>query len=213
MVDEPFNVIQEKINADAKKNKRVRQPRPKKENINKTNTKKEQIREDIDGNRFIPILRENENPNDLEDDIKVSENPIEFQMKTAQAPRSEIEAITDAQLQIHKEKTNITDKFLASRLQKTEVKKDHRVIIPILKMLATNPFPNIACHIGDPVKRAAIEAEFHIDYLAEFIEGFIEFGIPVDRKGRKEEVEVIGAYLRQQESGVQVDQKQNRGYR
>lgn len=171
----------------------------------------QEIKIDASGQRYLTIDDRDEEKDNTNNFIG-AENKIEYALKAAQAPKSEIEAITDAQLQIHAEKTNITDKFLASKIQKTEVRKDHRVVIPIMNMLAKKPFPNIACHIVDPERKEEIENEFTIDYLSDFIEGFIEYGIPVDRKGRKEEVEVLSAYLRQQEQGVQMDTK-NRGYK
>ena len=215
----PFSVISENIKLDEEKeNKALEAKRPRSRVKKKvldtidTNT----IDTDKEGRKFIPIETKEEIEEDIKDNVNNyvgAENPIELSLKSAQAPRSEIEAITDAQLQIHAEKTNITDKFLASRIQKTEVKKDHRVVIPIMNMLAENPLPNIACHVEDEKLKEEIENEFKIPYLSEFINGFIEYGIPVDRKGRKEEVEVLSAYLRQVDGGVGIEQKSNKGFR
>lgn len=103
-------------------------------------------------------------------------------------------SIADVLQEQQRLKAETIQKFLSSDTQKTEITASERKVIPLLKQLALNPFPDIAQHL--PIdKQQEILREFEIPYLLEWTDQYITLGIPVGRKGRKEEVDVLKSYL------------------
>lgn len=90
--------------------------------------------------------------------------------------------------ELEKKKIELVEKFLSDKLQKTEINKTERKVIPILYQLANNPFP-ISSNKNKNMKR------FKIDFLNTYLENYIKLGIPLDRKGRKEEVAIMKSLL------------------
>lgn len=99
-------------------------------------------------------------------------------------------------------KKEVLLKFLANDLQKTEISHSERKLIPVLEILAFNPFPDITtCSINPnektltPKQKEKLESEFQLPCLIHYLHRYNELGIPLKRKGREEEVEVLKGFL------------------
>ena len=93
------------------------------------------------------------------------------------------------------EKMELAREFLTGGLQKTEVSQSERKLIPLMFIMANNPF-NLPVTEDNDHKHKELEA-FLVDYL--------KFGIPLGRKGRNEEVEIMKS-LFGQEQHIEADQ-------
>ena len=83
--------------------------------------------------------------------------------------------------ELEKQKIKLAEKFLSSDIQKTEINNSERKLIPLLRLLASNPF-------GLPEKDVG---EYEHKELKIFLDEYLMLGIPLNRKGRKEEVSVM----------------------
>jgi len=91
--------------------------------------------------------------------------------------------------EIEKERLKLAEKFLSEGInQKTQINKTERFLLPLIKIIANNPFPLSR-------KKCIKLRNFKIDVLNLWLNEFYELGIPLDRKGRKEEVEVLKSAL------------------
>ena len=93
------------------------------------------------------------------------------------------------------EKMELAREFLTGGLQKTEVSQSERKLIPLMFIMANNPF-NLPVTENNDHKHKELES-FLVDYL--------KFGIPLGRKGRNEEVEIMKS-LFGQEQHIETDQ-------
>jgi len=94
-------------------------------------------------------------------------------------------------LELEKEKTKIAEKFLSEGVtQKTEISKNERMLLPILYSIATDPF-TISKKVCKKLEN------YEIQSLHTFLDLYFKLGIPLNRKGRKEEVEVLRSLLGQ----------------
>jgi hypothetical protein len=99
-------------------------------------------------------------------------------------------------------KKEILQKFLANDLQKTEISVSERKIIPVLEILAFTPFPDILTSSINPdekplnkKEKEKVLKEFQLPFLIHYLDRYRELGIPLKRKGRSEEVEVMKGFL------------------
>lgn len=92
--------------------------------------------------------------------------------------------------ELERQKIKLAEKFLSSDIQKTEINTSERKLIPLLRLLANNPF-NMPETDGDTEK-------FQHHELKEFLSEYLMLGIPLNRKGRKEEVSVMTALFNSQ---------------
>jgi len=88
-------------------------------------------------------------------------------------------------------KVKFVEKFLSNKLQKTEITQIERYNIPALLLIAKNPLPR-----SKRDSKPGIIKEWGIPELDKFIGIYLDFGIPVNRKGRKEEVKVLCSMLK-----------------
>ena len=113
---------------------------------------------------------------------------------------------TNTELAIKEMEIKVLLKFLSSDRQKTQITADQRLIISILDGFALNPYP-ISQAICKRLEINFNKDEFTIDFLQEFLKYFIEYGIPLDRAGRAEEVKVLEGYFKAQRQDDENDKK------
>ncbi len=101
---------------------------------------------------------------------------------------------TTPEIKIKEMELEVLRKFLASDRQKTQITHDERILIAVLDGYAKNPYP-ISSDICTRLRINFNKAGFELSFLSKFLECFIEFGIPLDREGRKEEVKVLNSYF------------------
>jgi hypothetical protein len=101
---------------------------------------------------------------------------------------------TNPEIKIKEMELAVLARFLSSDRQKTQITSDERVLIGVLDGYSNNPYPisaMICQKLGIPYQ----QTDFTLDFMKEFLKCFIEYGIPVDRNGRTEEVKVISSYF------------------
>lgn len=103
-------------------------------------------------------------------------------------------------------KSEALNKFIANEAQKTEINYSERTILPLCELLAKNPFFDICENIkktnGKPLtelEETQFKKQFEVDFLSEFLNRFMILGIPLKRKGRNEEVEILKSYLHEED--------------
>lgn len=116
--------------------------------------------------------------------------------------------IEDKLAELEEKKLDMVEKFISSDIQKTEISKSERKLLPLVRLLSENPFK----------LKEVKKGEFKNDDLSTFLLEYIQFGIPLDRKGRKEEVEVMQSVFQQdmeikQDEGGIKDKLRNWGGR
>jgi hypothetical protein len=95
------------------------------------------------------------------------------------------EDVNERLVKLEEDKNEIVKQFLSSDLQKTEISKSERKLLPLLKIIADNPFPTLTKHRPEKQKEMSIPA------LSEFVDKYLKLGIPLNRKGRKEDVKIL----------------------
>ncbi len=104
---------------------------------------------------------------------------------------------TNPEIKIKEMELEVLRKFLSSDRQKTQITTDERILIGVLDGYSKNPYP-ISADICEKLHIAFDASGFKLKFLSEFLACFIEFGIPLDREGRKEEVKVLNSYFNAQ---------------
>jgi len=112
-------------------------------------------------------------------------NYIEELLQPPKQDRSDTDSLTEELAKREREKIEIVKQFLSTGIQKTDITATERKLIPLLYILAYNPFD-----LPDPEKHVHQE-------LAGFIQQYIELGIPTGRKGRAEEVQILQSLFAQ----------------
>lgn len=112
-------------------------------------------------------------------------NFIEELLQPPKQDRSDTDSLTEELAKREREKIEIVKKFLSNGIQKTDITATERKLIPLMYILAYNPFD-----LPDPEKHVHQE-------LAGFIHQYIELGIPTGRKGRAEEVQILQSLFAQ----------------
>jgi len=102
-------------------------------------------------------------------------------------PQNNETALEEKLAELEEKKIDLVEKFTSTGTQKTEISKSERKLLPLMRLLSNNPF-----QIKEKTK-----GEFKNTDLSTFIDEYISFGIPLERKGRKEEVEVIQSLFNQ----------------
>jgi hypothetical protein len=86
---------------------------------------------------------------------------------------------------LEQQKIALGEKFLSEDItQKTEISKQERLLLPLLYIIAHKPFPLSS-------KQCKKLQNYKINVLILYLEQYYKLGIPLNRKGRKEEVEVL----------------------
>lgn len=96
--------------------------------------------------------------------------------------------------ELEQKKIDLVEKFVSDDIQKTEISKSERKLLPLMRLLSENPFQ----------LKETKKGEFKNEDLSTFLMEYIQFGIPLDRKGRKEEVEVMQSLFNQD---VEIEEK------
>lgn len=120
---------------------------------------------------------------------------------------TEGEGIEDKLAELEQKKIDLVEKFVSTDIQKTEISKSERKLLPLMRLLSENPFQ----------LKETKRGEFKNEDLSTFLMEYLQFGIPLDRKGRKEEVEVMQSLFNQdveiQQDGGIKDKIRNWGGR
>ena len=91
--------------------------------------------------------------------------------------------------EIQKEKLEVLKKFVSDGIQKTEINVGERKLLPSLFLMAQNPFPSITKKYKD--SHPEILKDLELQGLSEYLDKYMVLGVPVGRKGRKEEVQIL----------------------
>lgn len=103
----------------------------------------------------------------------------------------------DKDVAIKEMELKVLSSFLSSDRQKTQITPDERILISVLDGMAKNPYP-ISKKICEKLGIEYRQEDFKLDFVQEFLKCFIEYGIPLGREGRKEEVKVLSSYFEAQ---------------
>lgn len=101
---------------------------------------------------------------------------------------------TNPEIKIKEMELEVLTKFLSTDRQKTQITCDERILIGVLDGYGKNPYPvsrDICRRLNIPFQ----SEDFRLDFLQEFLRCFIEYGIPLNRSGRTEEVKVLSSYF------------------
>jgi hypothetical protein len=86
--------------------------------------------------------------------------------------------------------------FAGGRHQNTTISHDERILLAVLHHdIATNPW-SISKRICEDRGIFFNTKEFEIDFLKDFIQDYLDFGLPLDRQGRGEVKDIFTAYFR-----------------
>ena len=110
---------------------------------------------------------------------------------------------TDKLYELEAQKFKIVEKYLSSSVkQKTQITNEERAILCALELIAYNPYSISQKIQHEKTNRLHVEKmkgkpqkTYQMDCLKTFIESYYELGIPVDRKGREEEKEILAGAL------------------
>lgn len=134
----------------------------------------------------------------------MGDNVIERALKEIPNDKSEIDpnlAMVHGIMDIMSEKTKLVEKFMSPEELKTQLSASERKLVPILAIVADNPFPEMISH------SPKLQKEFKSLELGLFLSRYIELGLAVERKGRKEDMEAIKSL---NENDLDLIMKQNR---
>lgn len=112
-------------------------------------------------------------------------NFIEEMLQPPKQDRPDTDSLAEELAKREREKIEIAKQFLSNGIQKTDITPTERKLIPLMYILAYNPFD-----LPDPEKHVHQE-------LAGFIQQYIDLGIPTGRKGRAEEVQILQSLFAQ----------------
>lgn len=116
------------------------------------------------------------------------DNMIERALKEIPNDKSEIDpnlAMLHGIMDIMSEKTKLVEKFMSPDELKTQLSASERKLVPILAILADNPFPEMISH------SPKLQKEFRSHELEIFLSRYLELGLAVNRKGREEDKDAI----------------------
>lgn len=103
----------------------------------------------------------------------------------------------DKEIEIKRLELDTIGKYLSSGRQKTEISVSERIVVSLLYQIAENPFKTsekIAKQRNIPFD----PTKYVNTFFKSVLDAYIEFGIPLNRKGRKEDGEVLSSYFEAQ---------------
>jgi hypothetical protein len=118
----------------------------------------------------------------------MGDNVIERALKEIPNDKSEIDpnlAMLHGIMDVMSEKTKLVEKFMSPEELKTQLRASEQKLVPMLEIIADNPFPEMINH------SPKLKMEFRSPELEIFLSRYIELGLAVERKGRKEDMEAI----------------------
>lgn len=120
---------------------------------------------------------------------------------------------SDGLVEVEKERIRLAEKFLSDDItQKTEIGKDERVILPLIEILSEDPYAisrKIANSENNPYRCRTQPQKYPDDHLKSFLKLYFKLGVPMDRKGRREEVSVLQSALQPSQQIVQDQNQKN----
>lgn len=134
----------------------------------------------------------------------MADNVIERALKEIPDDSSKIDpnlAMLHGIMDIMSERTKLVDKFMSPEKFKTQLSTSERTLFPLLGIVADNPFPEMIKH-SPKLKKEFVSQELEI-----FLAAYLELGIVVDRKGRKEDKDAI---MSLNENDLDLIMKQNK---
>ena len=106
---------------------------------------------------------------------------------------------SDGIVEVEKQRLRLAEKFLSDDItQKTEIDTDERVLLPLIQILADDPYTisrRVATSKDNPYHCSREPQKSQNRHLQSFLSLYFKLGVPVGRKGRKEEVSVLQAAL------------------
>ena len=120
------------------------------------------------------------------------------QTTSLESPKNETKKLPpihkDKEIEIKEKEIGVVRQVISDADLKTQVTQSERVIIPLLEQLANNPFS-----ISEKI---AISRGIHFDstrykvpILSDFIKEYLRKGKALDRRGIKEDTEIVSAYF------------------
>ena len=100
----------------------------------------------------------------------------------------------DKDLEIKEKEIGVVRQVISDTDLKTQVTQSERVIIPLLEQLANTPFSiseKIARSRGIPFD----SERYKVPILADFIKEYLRKGKALERKGIKEDTDIVSAYF------------------
>lgn len=139
------------------------------------------------------------------------EQALQFTQSTTDINDGLIDAIINGQ----NLKVEMLNKYMSNQEEKTEVSISERKIIPLCEILALNPFNDIADDVTKnngkhltQSEKDKYKEEFQVPFLSYFLDRFKVLGIPLKRKGRLEEMEVLKSFLMGEEMNIKTQNNQ-----
>lgn len=100
----------------------------------------------------------------------------------------------DREIALEEMRLKTLSQFLSSPRQKTQIKPSERIILSLLYKLAEKPFET-SIKIANS-RGILIPTDKYTDkFFLETLDNYLEFGIPVDREGRKEDERAMIGYF------------------
>lgn len=98
-------------------------------------------------------------------------------------------------------KTELAEKVVSRQELMTELTEDQRADMPLIYMLSDTPFYSMQDYYRDhktPAQWEAIKSHVCIPELSRWADKFLEYGLVVNRKGRGEDVKILGALMQEE---------------
>lgn len=105
------------------------------------------------------------------------------------------------------QKSEVIKEYLSDSRFKTEITTSQRKLLPTMVFFANMPYPSLIEHTISRMLRLnkppteitqkcdQLLDEFKLDVVINFVDNFLSLGVAVDRKGRKEDGDAIGAFM------------------
>lgn len=100
----------------------------------------------------------------------------------------------DREIALEEMRLKTLSQFLSSPRQKTQIKPSERIILSLLYKLAEKPFET-SIKIAKSRGIIISEDRFKDKFFLETLDNYLEFGIPIDREGRKEDERALTGYF------------------
>lgn len=100
----------------------------------------------------------------------------------------------DREIQLKEIECKIIADYMGGKHQNTHISRDERLLFSIIYHDLIMPWgvsKNICIELGIPFN----EDEFRNEILINFLDDYLDFGLPMDRLGRSEVKEILTAYF------------------
>jgi hypothetical protein len=108
--------------------------------------------------------------------------------------------IREKEIKLKEMEVQLIKDYMGEKHQNTHITKEERVLLAVLYHdLAKNPW-SISKQVCNDLGIPFDDKEFEIDFLKDFIADYLDFGLPMEREGRKEVERIFKAYFMQDEN-------------